>query len=205
MLFPVAYSSYDVSSRRASAYPLILTGVQKFEIREYSVAVPRLFNFSLESPATVEQIYAAFTQEAYWRTRLTSFGAAGRLESLAVDPGGSVTAVAVHDLRPDGLPQQFAKFFPRQWRIVQHETWQPTGGGRIRGEVKVVTYGAPGSGTGRATFTPFRHGSKLKCTANVEFRVPLVGGQIENLVGRGLAQNMSALQDFTAEWISGHT
>ncbi|MED5814024.1 DUF2505 domain-containing protein [Mycolicibacterium sp. 050232] len=167
--------------------------------------MPRSFNFSLQSAATVEQIHSAFSREDYWLTRLTSFGAAGRLESLTVEPDGRVIAVAVHDLRPDGLPQAIAKFFPRQWRVVQTEIWKPTGDGRVRGKVSVVTHGAPGSGTGRVTLAPTRHGSQLKGTGTVEFRVPLVGGQIEKVMGRGLVQNMSVLQDFTAQWINEHT
>jgi hypothetical protein len=42
----------------------------------------------------------------------------------------------------------------------------------------------------------------MKCNATVEFKVPLIGGKIESLIGRQLAQQFSAIQGFTAKWIT---
>lgn len=165
----------------------------------------RSFDFSADSSASVEQIQSAFTQRDYWRARLAKFGGTGRMDSLTVDSAGAVTTVLVYDLRPDGLPGPVAKFFPREWRVVQNETWQPIDDGRrVRGEVSVVPHGAPGSYLGKALLAPTQTGSQLKCTATVEFRVPLIGGKIEGLMGRMLAPNISAVQDFTTGWIQEH-
>ncbi len=158
----------------------------------------------METAATVEQIQLAFADEAYWLARLANFGGHGRLDSLTVDSEGSIVATLVHDLRPEGLPGPVAKFYPRQWRTVQTEAWRPIDGGRLRGEVSVVTHGAPGSGAGRALLTPTTCGSQFKCAATVEFKVPLIGGQIENVIGRSLVENTAAVQGFTAEWIGQH-
>ena len=51
---------------------------------------------------------------------------------------------------------------------------------------------------------PAQNGSRLKCIATVEFKIPLVGGKIENLVGRQLAKQFSVIQGFTAKWITEH-
>lgn len=166
--------------------------------------MPRSFRFSVESPATVEQIQSAFSKEEYWLARLANFGGVGRLDSLAIGSDGSIVAILVHDLRPDGLSGPLAKFYPRQWRSVQTEAWHPIGDGRVRGKVSVVTHGAPGSGAGRALLAPARCGSRFKCAATVEFKVPLIGGQIENMIGRSLVENTTAVQDFTAQWIGQH-
>ncbi|MHC9296986.1 DUF2505 domain-containing protein [Mycobacterium sp. LTG2003] len=166
--------------------------------------MPRSFDFSVDSPASVEQIRSAFAERDYWHARLSTFGGLGRLEQLTVAPDGSVTAVVVKELLHDGLPGPAAKFFPRQWRVEQKEVWSPIDDGMVRGEVSVVPHGAPGSGAGTALLAPTRSGSRLKCTATVEFRVPVIGGQIENIMGRMLVQNISVLQRFTTEWIKDH-
>jgi hypothetical protein len=168
------------------------------------VAVPRSFDFSIESPASVEQIRSAFSEEDYWLARLAEFGGFGRLDSLIIGTDGSVTVAVIHDLRHDGLPGVVAKFFPRDWQVVQNETWSPIDDGRVRGEVSAVTHGAPGSGRGTALLAPAQNGSRMKCTATVEFRVPLVGGTIESVMGRLLVQQISVIQRFTTKWITEH-
>lgn len=53
---------------------------------------------------------------------------------------------------------------------------------RLRGEVSIEPHGAPGSAAGTALLVPTRNGSRLKCNATVEFKVPLVGGTIESML-----------------------
>lgn len=164
--------------------------------------MPRSVDFSVDSAASVAQIYWAFSEERYWQSRIAAAGGFGNLDSLAVDPDGTVNVAIVHDLHPESLPKPIAKFFPRQWRVVQAETWGPVTAGEMRGEVGITTYGAPGSGRGIAVLAPRRHGSCLTCTATVEFKVPLVGGGVESLIGRLLGPQFSMLQKFTAQWIA---
>ncbi|MET4428129.1 MULTISPECIES: DUF2505 domain-containing protein [unclassified Mycolicibacterium] len=161
----------------------------------------RSFDFSVNSPATVEQIHHAFGERAYWLARLETFGGLGSLDSLTVDSDGAVTAVVVKEMHHDKLPGPAAKFFPREWRVVQNETWSPIGDGRVRGQVSVVPDGAPGSGAGTALLAPTPNGSHMKCTATVQFRVPMIGGAVEGIMGRLLVQNISAMQRFTTAWI----
>jgi hypothetical protein len=170
--------------------------------RDSLAAVPRSVDFSVESSASVEQIHSAFCEEEYWLARLAAFGGFGKLNSLLIGTDGSVAVVIIHDLRHDGLPGLVAKFFPRGWQVVQNETWSPIGGGLVRGEISIATHGAPGSGRGKALLGPAHNGSCLKCTATVEFKVPLVGGKIESLMGRLLVQQISVIQQFTAKWIT---
>lgn len=166
--------------------------------------MPRSFDFSVDSSATVEQIHSAFAEREYWQARLKTFDGLGDLDTLTIDSDGSVAVVVVKELRHDGMTGPGAKFFPRQWRVVHNERWSPIGDGRVRGEVSVVPHGAPGSGSGTALLVPTHNGSKLKCKATVEFKVPLVGGAVENVMGRLLIQNISTMQRFTTEWIKEH-
>ncbi len=85
--------------------------------------MPRTVDFSIESSASVEQIRSAFSAEDYWLARLAAFGGLGRLDSLTIDTDGSASVVIIHELRHDGLPGLVANFFPRDWQVVQNETW----------------------------------------------------------------------------------
>jgi hypothetical protein len=154
-------------------------------------AVPRSFDFSIESPASVEQIHSAFSEKDYWLARQEASGGVGRLDSLVIDTDGSVTVVIIADGRREGVPGLVAMFYPRSWQAVQKESWHPIGG-------------APGSGRGTALLAPAQNGSRLQCTATVEFKVPLIGGKIESMIGRQLAHQFSVIQGFTAKWITEH-
>jgi hypothetical protein len=168
------------------------------------LAVPRSFDFEVESSASVEDIRWAFSEEDYWLARLEPAGDLGRLDSFMVDADGSVRVVIVLDLRTELLSGVVAKFYPRMWQIVQNETWSPIDSGLVRGEISVVTHGGPGSGRGTALLAPAQNGSRMTGTATVEFKVPLIGGQVEKLIGRQQIQGITDLLRLTAEWISEH-
>jgi hypothetical protein len=164
--------------------------------------MPRSVDLSIESSASVEQIHQAFCTEDYWLARLEAFGGIGRLDSLIVDAEGAVTVVVVHDLGRDGLPGLVAKFYPRDWRVVQTETWSPLDEGAVRGEINQQAHGTPGSGFATVVVAPANDGSCLTGSATVEVRVPLVGGKVEGMVCRQLAEQIAVIQRFTADWIA---
>lgn len=135
---------------------------------------------------------------------MSAFSGIDTLETLSVDSDGSVTAVLVKDVSRGRGPSPIAKFFPQEWRVAQREVWHPVDGNRVNGVLSIVSDGVPGSVAGTALLAPSTQGSHLECTAKVEFKAPLIGGQIEHLMGRVLVQNITALQRFTAEWITAH-
>ncbi|BBY92742.1 hypothetical protein MGALJ_24110 [Mycobacterium gallinarum] len=164
--------------------------------------MPRSVDFCVKSPASVEQIHSAFSDENYWQTRLAEFGGFGTLDSLVIDSDRAATVVIIQKLRHEGLPKIVARFFPRDWKVVQKETWRPIGDGLVRGEIDIASHGAPGSGSGVALLAPTESGSRLDCNATVEFRVPLVGGKIESMIGHMLSQQFNIIERFTTKWIT---
>jgi len=158
--------------------------------------------FAVDSAASVEQIHRAFCDERYWRARLKKFGGFGRLDTLTVEPDGTASVVVTQNLRPESLPALVSRFFPREWKVVQSETWRPVPGGEVHGDVAITTYGAPGSGSGRIVVGPVPAGARLDCTATVEFRAPLVGRSIETVMGTLLAQQIGVIGKFTTTWIA---
>jgi hypothetical protein len=157
---------------------------------------------SFESPATVEEVYAAFSDRGYWLDRLVAFGGAKSLDSLDVDAGGTVRVIASEDLRRGVLPGILSKLYRGDLTIRSTEVWSMVGDGRVSGEIGVAVVGAPGAGGGTAMLQPSAGGSQLSLSTTVEFNVPLVGGRMESYVAGLFAAGFADIHRFTDSWIA---
>lgn len=163
--------------------------------------MPRSFDLSAESPATVEQVHSAFSDEDYWLARLATLNGSTALESLNVDDDQSVRVVTTQDLGRDLLPGIVSKFYRRDLKVRHTETWRPVDG-QLRGEISVAVFGAPGSGSGTAVVAPTKAGSRMTFEGSVEFKVPLVGGTIESFIAREFARGIPDIPHFLAKWVT---
>ena len=89
--------------------------------------------------------------------------------------------------------------FPAEGQSSESDPRRPGGLGD-----HVAARGVPGSGRGRALHAPAQNGSRLRCTATVEQKVPLIGSKIESMIGCQSIERFSATLRFTAEWITEH-
>ena len=107
----------------------------------------RSFDILTESPASVEQIHAAFGREDYWLARIAVGDATitTTLDSLLVDADGTVTVRVTQHLGRQLLPGLVAKFVPGDLKILNCETWRPVGDRQVRGQVNVSVSGGLGS------------------------------------------------------------
>jgi uncharacterized protein DUF2505 len=164
----------------------------------------RSFDGLTESPASVDQIHAAFSREDYWLARIAvgAATASTTLDSLTVDDDGTVRVRVVQHLGPQLLPGLVAKVVPGELKLVHSEMWRPDGEGRVSGEINVST--SPGLGSGRAEtrLTPTGDGSQLHFAVNVKVKIPLVGGKIEKNIGSNLVESIPAVLEFTTTWIA---
>lgn len=165
--------------------------------------MPRPFDVSVASPATVDEVHAAFSAEDYWLARLGTMSGGTTLESLVVDDARTVQVVTTQDLGRDLLPGIVSKFYRRDLKVRHTETWTPSGD-QLRGQITVAVTGAPGSGSAAATVAPTADGSLLTLNGAVEFKVPLVGGTVESFIAREFANGIPDVQDFTARWVTEH-
>jgi hypothetical protein len=163
-----------------------------------------LFDILTESPASVEQVHAAFSREDYWLARHAVFDATSTLDSLIVDADGTVTVRAIQYLGRQLLPGVVVKLVPGDLKILHSETWRPVGDGRVRGQVSISAPVGLGSGRAEAWLAPAGNGSQLRFAATVEVKIPLVGGKLENAIGADFAENIAAIQRFTTAWIAEH-
>ena len=164
----------------------------------------RSFDILTKSPASVEQIHAAFGREDYWLARIAAGGAATTtLDSLVVDADGAVTVSVIQHLGRQLLPGLVAKFVPGDLKILNCETWKPVGNRQVSGQVSISS-GELGSGRAEAWLAPASNGSQLRYAWRVEVKIPLVGGKLEKSIGAGLAKSIPAVQRFTTTWIAEH-
>lgn len=156
-----------------------------------------------EYGGTVEQVHRAFGDERYWLARLTDSGAdAYSLDSMVVDEQGGIDVVTTQTLRADRLPGLVTQFHRGDLKFVREETWTPVRDGSATATIKGSIPGAPASLTGTAVLATADTGSRLEFTVEVEVRVPLVGGKIENFIGGQLIDLLIAEQRFTTVWIA---
>jgi uncharacterized protein DUF2505 len=167
------------------------------------LAMPRSFEVSAESPASVDQVHSAFGDENYWRARLAVFGGgpwAATLDSLIVDAAGTVVVATTFSLLRDRLPKLVNQLGRGDLQMVHTETWSRVGG-KVRGQVGITVPGTPLSATGGALLAPLDNGSRLQYSATVKVNVPLVGGQIESFMSSRLSEGIMDIQRFTTAWI----
>ncbi len=164
--------------------------------------MPRTFTLSAHYPVSVEQVYAAFADEAYWLARLADSGAdIATLDSMVVDAGGSIDVITTQGIHRSRLPALAAQFHPGDLEVVRTERWDPVRGGETRALVVGEVVGAPAQLSGDAVLEPAGSGSTLSFTATVQVDIPLVGGKIESFIGARLAELVTAEQRFTSTWV----
>jgi len=79
--------------------------------------MPRSFDVSVDSPASVDQVHAAFSAEDYWLARLGNMSGGTTLESLVVDDDRTVRVTTTQDLGRDLLPGIVSKFYRRDIKV----------------------------------------------------------------------------------------
>lgn len=154
---------------------------------------------------SVEQVHRAFGEEPYWLARLADSGAdEARLDSLRVGGDGAIDVVTTQVLRADRLPGVVSQFYRGDLTITREETWGPIRDGRASGTIAGAIPGAPASLTAAMQLGPKASGTgaRQEFTVTVEVRVPLVGGKIEDFIGKGLLDLLIAEQRFTTVWIT---
>lgn len=162
--------------------------------------MPRAFDVSSDSPATVDQVHAAFRDPSYWQARLTEYGSGSiRLDSLVVEDA-SLYVATTQAMRNQALPGLVARAVRGDLTVVRTETWRLVDG-VLRGDVAITTSGAPISGTADATVSPTAGGSVLRFAGTVQAKVPLIGGQIERFISSKIHDEIPGLQGFTTRWI----
>jgi hypothetical protein len=165
--------------------------------------MPRSFDVSVDSPASVEQILSAFGEAGYWQARLGAFDdGAGTLDVLTVDADNTVEVGFTVSLLRDRLPEVLTRLQRSELALVHHQKWSRIADDRVRAEVRVDVSGAPVTALGQALLTPVQHGSRMTMTTTVAVKIPVVGGAIESAIAGRVGDDISKYHHFTSQWIA---
>lgn len=165
--------------------------------------MPRSFDMAAEYEGTVEQVHRAFSDEHYWLARLADSGADDfTLDKMEVGADGSIDVITTQWLRADRLPAIATQFHRGDLGIKREEKWSAIRDGQATGTVSGSIPGAPASVTGTSTLAPAKSGSRLEFKVTVEVGIPLIGGKLENFIGKLLVDLLIAEQRFTTVWLT---
>jgi len=160
------------------------------------------YRSTLAFPA--EKVFATMTDEEYLRARLRELGGPGSelLEHEATPE--SARYKLKQGLSEKDLPPIVGKVMQGDLAIFRTETLRKTGDDAYGGDVDVAISGVPASASGTMRLAGNGSGSEFEVRADVEVKVPLFGGKIEEIVAGQVRRLLEAETAFTARWLESH-
>lgn len=163
----------------------------------------RSFDMVAEYLGSVAQVHRAFCSKDYWLDRLAEARTdVATLDSFADDGRGGTDITTTQTVRAAGLPPIVTQFHLGDLSLVREEHWGPLADGRAVGTVRSRVPGAPATITGKGILTATENGARLNFSANVDVRIPLIGGKLESMLGQQLKYLIELEQKFTTAWIA---
>jgi hypothetical protein len=160
------------------------------------------YRSTLAFPA--EKVFATMTDEEYLRARLRELGGPGsELLEHQVGPDGARYKLK-QGLSEKDLPPIVGKVMQGDLAIQRTETLRSTGPGAYGGDVDVAISGVPASASGTMRLADNGAGSEFEVHADVEVKVPLFGGKIEEIVAEQVRRLLEAETAFTVRWLESH-
>lgn len=164
--------------------------------------------FDIDVAVPAAEMYRQFTTRDYWEDLVSFYRANGSRTEIAYfasDEAGTAVSFA-HIMSAEDLPGIARPVLPGTFVVTREQHFEPfhsvrnEAAGRYHARIPVPVdvsgdYLLHDTGAGQS-----RMRLETVCTA----RVPLIGGQIEQLVISGLKILFAREGEFTAEWIAGH-
>jgi hypothetical protein len=143
------------------------------------------------------KLLAVLTDEAFLAERSARYGGNG---APTVDrSAGTVVITVPRRLPVDAVPAPFRRF-AGDGELVQTDIWSQSGDG-FSGTWTTDAGSTPLRLEGTHEISPTGGGCRYAVTAEVQVKVPFIGGQVENLVRQQLAELIGKEQQFAATWI----
>jgi hypothetical protein len=169
--------------------------------------MPRSLVYDVDVNVPAAEMYGYFTAVGYWEDLVRFYldnGAHTDIAHFSSDETGTDVVfrhiMTAQDLPPvarSALPGTFIVTREQHFDLFHDATNRATG--RFRALIP-----APVEVTGDYLLHNTGRGSRMRLDSACRVRVPLIGGQIENLVVGGLKTLFAREGEFTAEWVAGH-
>jgi len=158
----------------------------------------------MPSTASVEEIFAAHTDQAVREEACRRSGATTWSVSIEAADGGGVRIQVDRALPPD-VPDMYKRFVGESIDVRQVEQWSaPDAGGGRRADLKVTIKGQPASMVGTASLIPKATGSTEILEGDVKVNVPFIGGKVEPEIAKLIVSGRKIEQQAEAEWIASN-
>ena len=170
--------------------------------------MPRRMAYTVDVGVPAATMYRDFTEIGYWQDLVEFYREHGtRTEIARFDTGGGGTDVTfAHILSAEDLPAIARPVVPATFTVTREQHFAPfdTAADRATGHYRAAVPVAPVDITGRYLLHETGAGSQMMLETTCTVRVPLIGGQIEQLVVNGLRTLFAMEGEFTADWITAN-
>jgi hypothetical protein len=165
-----------------------------------------VYTVDVDVPAA--EMYRNFTGIGYWEDLVAFYrDNAAETEIAHFATGDSGTDVAFsHILSARDLPPIARPVLPGTFVITREQHFDPfdEATNSARGHYRAIVPAVPVQVTGEYTLLDISPRSQMRLETVCTARVPLIGGQIEQLLANGLRMLFDKEGEFTADWIGGH-
>lgn len=170
--------------------------------------MPRRMVYDVDVDVTAAVMYRYFTTIDYWRDLVAHYeenATRTEIRHFSSDESGTNISFA-HIMSAQDLPAIARPVLPATLTVTREQHFEPfheatnRAVGRYRAEIP-----APVELTGDYVLTDTERGSQMRLETVCRARVPIIGGQIEQLVVTGLKTLFAKEGEFTHDWIAGHS
>jgi hypothetical protein len=170
--------------------------------------MPRRMAYTIDVGVPAAQMYRDFTDIGYWEDLVEFYRSHGtRTEIARFATGQSGTEIAfAHIMSAQDLPAIARPVVPGTFTVTREQSFAPfdADADRARGHYRAAVPVAPVDITGQYLLHETGGGSQMMLETTCTVRVPLIGGQIEQLVVNGLKTLFAMEGEFTADWIAAN-
>jgi hypothetical protein len=163
--------------------------------------------YDIDVDVTAAQMYGYFSARGYWEDLVEYYrGRSSRTEIAHFSSDATGTDVSFrHILSAQDLPSVARRVVSGTFVVTRVQHFDPfdTQADRAVGRY-VAEIPAPVEVTGDYLLYNTDSGSRMRLESACRARVPIIGGQIEQLVVGGLKMLLAQEGEFTAEWVAGH-
>lgn len=151
--------------------------------------------------ADVERVLAMLSDETFLKGKFAALDhAPGQV--LELDEVGSVFRIKTQRVVEIDVPGFARKFLTPTNTLVQTDDWGENINGVRVGTWTIDAKNVPVTITGTIRLAPVDAGCTNTIDAHIKSSIPLVGGKIEGVVGKGTEKTMEGEYAFGVEWLA---
>jgi hypothetical protein len=152
--------------------------------------------------ATVDQLWAMISDQAYWQAKYEALGATNVELTTFEASDTEVTMVNQRDV-PADLPGFAKKIIGATTHVTQTERWTRAGGAASATE-EILVKNIPGGTTGTMKISPSGSGASWAADFDIKVSIPMVGGKLEGVLKDQTAENFKQEKAFNDQWLANH-